>query len=153
MKIKYFVFLPIFTLPAIISLVSAKSNGTTAGNFLSIDIGARPAAMGGAYTALGADAESIAYNPAGIALATCPNLSLMHNQWFEGIALDYIGLAVPTGIGSFGVSGRMLWMDQMEITTLAQPSGADEEFTSADTAYGLAYACTFLKKFGLGINF
>ncbi|MFH1259962.1 MAG: PorV/PorQ family protein [Elusimicrobiota bacterium] len=153
MKIKYFVFLLIVTLPAILSPASAKSNGTTAGNFLSIDIGARPVAMGGAYTAIGADAESLAYNPAGIALATCPNLSLMHNQWFEGIALDYLGLAVPTRIGSFGVSGRMLWMDQMEITTLAQPSGSGEEFTSVDTAYGLAYACTFFKKFALGVNY
>lgn len=153
MKIKHFVFLLSVTFLAIPSPVYAKSNGTTAGNFLSIDIGARPAAMGGAYTAIGADAESLAYNPAGIAMAACPNLSLMHNQWFEGIALDYIGLAIPTGIGSFGVSGRMLWMDQMEITTLAQPSGTDEEFTSADTAYGLAYAFTFFKKFGLGVNY
>ena len=40
--------------------------GTTGYNFLKIPVGARPAALGGAYTAIGGDLEASAFNPAGL---------------------------------------------------------------------------------------
>ncbi|HTC21605.1 MAG TPA: hypothetical protein VK859_12200, partial [bacterium] len=47
---------------------SARSQtvGTTTADILKINEGARPAAMGGAYTAMGDDIYSISYNPAGL---------------------------------------------------------------------------------------
>ena len=40
--------------------------GTTGYNFLKIGVGARPAAMGGAFTALAADVDAPGWNPAGL---------------------------------------------------------------------------------------
>ena len=40
--------------------------GTTGFNFLKIGIGARSAALGGAYTAVSGDIEASAWNPAGL---------------------------------------------------------------------------------------
>ena len=48
---------------------SAGGVGTTSANFLKIDVGARAAAMGGAFTALADDGSSLYWNPAGITQA------------------------------------------------------------------------------------
>jgi hypothetical protein len=40
-----------------------QSVGTTTGDILKINSGARPAAMGGVYTAMGDDAYAVEYNP------------------------------------------------------------------------------------------
>ena len=56
----------IFTVTNIFSQSVGKT-GTTAAKFLSIGIGARANAMGGAFTSLPKDASSMYWNPAGIA--------------------------------------------------------------------------------------
>ena len=43
-----------------------KKVGQTGLQFLKVDVGARAAAMGGAYNMVGDDAGAIFYNPAGI---------------------------------------------------------------------------------------
>ena len=59
--------------------------GSDAAAFLKIDAGARAAAMGGAFTAVGDDASSVFYNPAGPALADKNELMLSHSEWLEGL--------------------------------------------------------------------
>jgi len=47
---------------------AADGDGGYAGSYFQIPIGARPAAMGGAYLAVSDDGAAPLYNPAGIAL-------------------------------------------------------------------------------------
>ncbi len=68
------IFLILFSAILILSLSNAafagkdnKNAGTSAFNFLKIQIGARPMAMGGAFTGVANDEASLYYNPAGIA--------------------------------------------------------------------------------------
>ncbi|MBU1949760.1 MAG: hypothetical protein KJ970_02350, partial [Candidatus Eisenbacteria bacterium] len=52
--------------------------GTIGGQFLKIPMGARPVAMGSAYVSLADDANSVFWNPAGIARLSRTVLSIHH---------------------------------------------------------------------------
>jgi len=100
--------------------------------------GARALAMGGAFTAVAGDAESIAYNPAGLALLSAPEATLMHQVLFGGASYDMIDYArnyhrVPGSWGAelirFGVSGAQ------GRDALNNPTGS---FSWAETALDLA---------------
>ncbi|MDE1976728.1 MAG: UPF0164 family protein, partial [Elusimicrobia bacterium] len=100
--------------------------------------GARALAMGGAFTAVAGDAESIAYNPAGLALLSAPEATLMHQQLFGGASYDMIDYArnykrIPGSWGAeiirFGVSGAQ------GRDALNNPTGS---FSWSETALDLA---------------
>ena len=134
-------------------LVYAKSGGTTSCNFLKMGVGARAAAMGEAYTAVGDDADSLHWNPAGISLLEGASLKAMHNQWFEDVKLDYIGYARSLGDkGALGLSAKYLWMGAMEKTTAANPAGTGEDFNAYDAAAAITYANKIGGKLGLGAS-
>jgi hypothetical protein len=71
--------------------------GTTTADILKINDGARPAAMGGAYTAMGDDSYSINYNPAGLALLRSTQVILLHLASLAGISYEYFTFATPAG--------------------------------------------------------
>ena len=78
-------------------LLQAGTVGTTTADILKINNGARPAGMGGAYTALGDDSYSIDYNPAGLAGIKVPQLVLMHSDHLANINYEYFVFAAPWG--------------------------------------------------------
>ena len=69
--------------------------GSEAAAFLKIDSGARAAAMGGAYTAVGDDASSVFYNPAGAAFAVKNELMLSHGEWLAGLKHEHAAYLRP----------------------------------------------------------
>ncbi len=75
----------------------AGSVGTTSADILKINNGARPAGMGGAYTALGDDSYSVNYNPAGLAGVKVPQLILLHSDHLANIAYEYMVFSSPWG--------------------------------------------------------
>ncbi|MFH1380129.1 MAG: OmpA family protein [bacterium] len=72
--------------------------------------GARPAGMGGAFTAVADDANAPLYNPAGIMQLKAPELSFMYSKLYTGLDevklnLNYLAYVIPTSsIGSFGLN-------------------------------------------------
>lgn len=86
--------------------MSFSGEGGYAGSFLRIGLGARPKAMGGAYTAVCDDSYAAYYNPAGLALlenryVTTSIMMLSLNRSF-----NYIGFSQgikPAGGVSFGL--------------------------------------------------
>jgi len=73
--------------------VFAGSPGTSAAQFLKIDVGARPVGMGGASVALAKDIDALYYNPAGlVGLKTGGGgATLSHTVWLEGTSVEYVG--------------------------------------------------------------
>ncbi|MER3523186.1 MAG: hypothetical protein C4326_03765 [Ignavibacteria bacterium] len=55
--------------------------GTAGAQFLKIPVGARAAAMAGAYVAQANDATALFWNPAGIVHIAANDLSVSHTQW------------------------------------------------------------------------
>jgi hypothetical protein len=110
---------------------------TTGAAFLKIDTGARPAAMGGAYTAIADDINALYYNPGGLALITKRELGATHAEWVLGSKFDFVGFGQPTSVGTFGVGLTRLATGRQEARSASgQPEGGIE---AADTAYTLGY--------------
>ncbi|HMK38378.1 MAG TPA: PorV/PorQ family protein [Bacteroidota bacterium] len=69
-----------------------------AGEFISIGVGARALAMGGAFAALANDVTAGYWNPAGLARIDYPQFILMHDAEFGGLVNnDYGAVALPVG--------------------------------------------------------
>ncbi len=75
--------------------LSARGAGTSAASFLKIDIGARPAGMGGAFCGIADDVNTIQYNPAGLIQLQQKEIGATHNEWIEGIRSEFLGYAHP----------------------------------------------------------
>lgn len=125
--------------------------GTTAAPFLTIGVGTRPQAMGGAFVAVADDAHSMFWNPAGLPNVQSIELLLMHSTWLADMNFEYVGAVLPLAeAGTVGVSATMLDVGEMEVTTVSQQDGAGLFFNSFDLAAGLHYGYRFYDKFSIG---
>lgn len=100
---------------------AAGSAGGEPLNFLLLDADARAVAMGGAYTALAADANALLYNPGALGRIGRHEATFMHNSYFTGISQEYAAYASPSGWGA-GVN----YLDTGDIAnaTVSNPNGA-----------------------------
>jgi hypothetical protein len=130
-------------LPTGASLVSASDAkvGTSGAQFLKIGAGARPTAMGEAFTAIADDVNAAYFNPAGLGQLERAELTAMQTQWFQGLDYNFGAFALPTSAGTFGVSAATLEAEDLE------RRGADESslgsFSNLDSAYALSYGGKF----------
>ncbi|QQS36541.1 MAG: PorV/PorQ family protein [Ignavibacteriales bacterium] len=129
--------------------------GTTAAKFLSIGVGPRANAMGGAFTSIVDDATALYWNPAGAATQNKYTVIFTHSELFKGldIGLNYAAIILPIeGLGSLGASVTSLDFGQMDVTTELYPEGTGEKFTAASYAFGLTYARNITDDFVAGIS-
>src|SRR5688500_8400645 len=73
------------------------SAGEESAAFLHIPVGAGPAAMGGAYSALATDAYAPTWNPAGLGRVQSTQLSGQHLSYLESIHYEYLSAVHPFG--------------------------------------------------------
>lgn len=118
---------------------SAAGPGTTAANFLKVGVGARPVALGEAYTALAEDVHAVHYNPAGLAVLERQEASFMYNKFFDGVSHQYGAYAYPHWkYGTFASAITMLTVQPFEAyTALDQPDG---KVGASDLAVAAAWA-------------
>jgi hypothetical protein len=133
--------------------------GVFDGQFLKIGVGARAAAMGGAYVAVADDASALYWNAAGIARIDPDKSQLQFNHaiWpadlkFTQAAYVFHMKRIP---GALGVNVRALYMDPMVETTAYQPDpevGTGRTFDAGFSSAGLTYARSFTDKFSAGLT-
>jgi Uncharacterised protein family (UPF0164) len=134
--------------------------GTFDGQFLKIGVGARAAAMGGAFVGVADDATALFWNAAGIARIDPDKseLSLNHANWPAEMSFDQVGYVfhskkIP---GAFGVHARALTMQPMVETTAYQPDpnvGTGRTFDAGYMSVGFTYARSFTDKFSAGLTY
>ncbi|MDD3627254.1 MAG: PorV/PorQ family protein [bacterium] len=132
----------------------AENAGTAGAVFLKIPVSARASAMGDAFVALSNDANAIYWNPAGLTAVEGTSLSFTHQDLIADIAYEYIGGAMKLDFGTLGFGVSYVHMDDIDKTTVDEPDGTGETFTSTDTALAVAYAKMFNKlAFGLSLKY
>lgn len=119
-------------------------------DFLKIPIGAEPAGLGQAYTALAHGINALNWNPAGILQTPSYldrptlGLSLSHQDQFANDNLDHLGLIVPNRTG-----GNAWGIDLIRLS-YADQQGRDEQrrLTGSVKASDLAFGAAFAHNFG-----
>jgi hypothetical protein len=127
--------------------------GTTAANFLAIDVGPRANGMGSAYVSIANDVTAMYWNPAGIARMENYDVLFSSARWIADVSFNYAGAVVPLGdFGNIGVNATFLTMDQFERTTTLSPDGNGEFVDAGSYAFGLTYARKLTDQFSIGFN-
>jgi hypothetical protein len=130
--------------------------GTFDGQFLKITVGARSAAMGGAFVGVADDATAVYWNAAGIARIDPDKsqLSLNHANWPADLSFDQVAYVfhmrrIP---GALAIHARSLSMQPMVETTAYQPEGTGRTFDAGMMSFGMTYARSFTDKFSAGVT-
>jgi hypothetical protein len=125
--------------------------GTSAVPFLTIGVGARANAMGGAFVSVANDVTALYWNPAGLAALKSNQIALVHSEWIADLRHDFIGVGLSmAGLGVLGVSLNALTMDDIIVRTPELPEGTGERAGSYDLALGLSYARSLTDRLSLG---
>ncbi len=139
--------------PAISEAQQSKV-GTTAAEFLTIPVGARPIGMGGAFVAMNDDAYALYWNPASLAMLPQSEILMQHSTWLADMSYDFVGAAFVMGLnGTLGVYANMLNVGEMEVTTDQYQEGTGLKFDSYSLAAALCYSYRFYDRFSIGGSF
>jgi len=130
----------------------AAEGGKTAADFLNIGIGARAAALGGAYTSAADDATAAYWNPAGLVQVKNAQLAFSHFALYQDISYEYLSMAYPLSeritLGaatSYMNYGTIEGYDQYD-----NPTG--EIGGTYDMAAGLSFGYSFTDKISAGLT-
>ena len=120
--------------------------------YFNIPIGAKSAALGGAYTAVSGDIEGLWYNPAGIADIANAQIKASHSSWLGGINMEYLMLGLPLGDSmACGVIANYNY----SVDRLVNEAGYDYgEFNTSNLILIAGYGIQFeLIRAGIGVKF
>lgn len=131
--------------------VFADLKGTTAIQSLKVIAVPRIAAMGEAFGAVSGDVNSVLSNPAGLGFVRRNQVSLVQNNWIEGIVNQYAAFALPMwDFCTLGLNVNMLsaaGIDKRD--NLGNLKGS---FDVSEIVAGLSFARAVNEKLGFGLN-
>ena len=118
--------------------MSDSDVGSCGAQFLKIGMGARPMGMGGAAVA-SQDINSLYWNPAGLAALERKEFIAMYTQWFEDTSINFVGVALPAGDRTFGLSYTGLAISDFE-ERIEDTTDPISIFDASDMAVGISCA-------------
>lgn len=124
------------------SVAFASGESGLPGEFLNVGVGAKPLAMGGAYTAVADDINALYWNPAGIVTYRSSQIMLQSNPLELGGAYHYLAYTQPMySLGSFGVS--IANVSSGDLDRVDQNNIVSGSYQARETAYMGSYAYQF----------
>lgn len=125
--------------------------GATGGSFLKLDVGARSAALGGAYCAVAEDALALYWNPAGLERLSGASAAFLHAFYLGSTSFDHAALARREGWGGWAVGLQTL--DGGRITQMDSSGVEVGRYSPRDLAFSAAYAGpSFLGGYSFGVT-
>ncbi len=126
---------------ALPSQSQAVGGGTSNADFLKIGVGARPTALGDAFSAAADDVSAINWNPAGLALVRRSQISLMHMTHLADISFENASMAMPlTRYSGWGASFSYLWQPPFDSTKNTFGAPTQSPGTASDLGFSLGFA-------------
>lgn len=122
----------------------ARSTGTVGYEFLRTEIGARPAALGGAFVAVEADLNSLFYNPGGIAGISSRTGTISYMKHLLDFHSGNLIAAMPLSWGTVGMGLYYMNFGEFKRTSREDPEGALGETFGA---HSLVFSFSAGKKF------
>jgi len=129
-----------------------SKSGTAGLQFLKIGIGAKETAMGEAVASLVNNANSVFWNPSGIAFIENYEVSLSHNSWLASSKHNSAVFAFPLMSFVFAISAATLQIKEFEETTALMPDGTGRMVSAGDYVFGLAAARRFTDRLSIGLQ-
>ena len=128
-----------------------QNAGTTGFNFLKIGVGARPAALGGAFAAVTGDVEATAWNPAGLLGLEQRTATLSMSSYLVDTQAGFASVAFPSPNRAWAFSANYVSYGEMQrMSEEGQDLGT---FGAADLATYLTVAQRFWRDWlTLGAN-
>jgi long-subunit fatty acid transport protein len=137
-------------LAVLFSTLAGAAQASETAAFLKLGVGARAVGMGGAYTAIADDVNSMAWNPAGLAVMGKRELGAMHAELTQQTRYDFVGFAQPSKYGTFAAGAVYLGHGSIEGRDAnGAPTGS---YSAADQAVSLGFASRMSSDFKLGAN-
>src|ERR1035437_1421283 len=138
---KRFAVLSAIIILSVPAMLFGGSEGTSSADFLKIGAGARPSAMGEAFTGVADDSNATFWNPAGITAVEKISVTYMYLLWYQSQTYHYFSYVMPLdAVTNFGISANALITPGFDSTggfAPAEPASYDIALTS-DTALLLA---------------
>lgn len=132
---------------------SQSKTGTTIGQFLLIEPGARAAGMGNAAVTSYADVTDAYFNPGAIGLFQGLGAAFTHSLWLADIAYDYAAANVPLGeLGHLFLSVTSLNSGEIDVRTVEQPLGTGERYSVTNLALALGFGRQITDRFSAGVQ-
>ena len=133
---------------------NVSNKGTVAASFLEIGVGARAAAMGGAYAAQAGTVEMIYWNPAGLAYVDGVAAGFTHAEWLADMNFDFASLAAPLPFASMviGASLTSLSVPEQPVRTVESPEGTGEFYDALDYALNVSVSARIISSFSVGVT-
>ena len=127
--------------------------GTRAAEFLTLPVGPRAVAMGGAYSAIADEITAIYWNPAGLGFLEQREVFLAVVERPLDIRYTYGAVALPVWENRLvlGAFLSVLNSGEQEVTTETQPEGTGEFYSAYSMSAGGAVAYNFSDRFSAGI--
>jgi hypothetical protein len=136
--------------------------GTTSFQFLKIMMSARASALGGAFSAVTNNSESIYWNPAGLTRIKTFDASAGYVDWFmDAVHYSFAAGYTIEGIGTFGLHGIFTDIGEIEVTRVSALGFIGEDYNPGLTGetirpmsyvFGISYARELTDKFAFGIT-
>jgi len=135
-------------------LMAGDNAGTTGFEFLRYEIGARPSATGGAFTAMQGDLHGLAYNPAALSGLTDKEITFTYINYLSTFQAGFLGFykQLPRDLG-IGIS--LAYLNYGDIPKTDPQGNQSGTFTSGDYLIHSVLAGSILPElvYGVGISY
>ncbi|OGS09842.1 MAG: hypothetical protein A3J70_02225 [Elusimicrobia bacterium RIFCSPHIGHO2_02_FULL_61_10] len=118
----------------------AAGVGTTGAQFLKVGVGARPLAMGGAFSALPDDANAINWNPGALGAIPKQSVTASYNSLFQDQRQGFLGYVKPLSddMGTIGAGVNYMTVGKIE-KRVGDTESADSTFSNQNFAMIASY--------------
>ncbi|OQY30039.1 MAG: hypothetical protein B6244_01915 [Candidatus Cloacimonetes bacterium 4572_55] len=121
---------------------------------LRLPVGGRATALGGAVLADVTGTEALFWNPAGASATPGYEAVFSYGEYIADININYFAVTAPTGgIGTIGISAKVLDLGEWEETTESQPEGTGVMIDPNFWVLGLTYSRQMTDRVYFGSTF